>query len=188
MQDAQSPSWSGAPSRTRSTPGIARDTKDFDIFVHPRDVDGRSRSCGGAGAAPSCVTRTGWRRRGWATRSSTSSSTRATGSCRWTTTGSRMRPRATCWACGVKLQPIEEMIWSKAFVMERERSDAADVAHLILRCSGRHRLGPAGGALRPELARAAGAPGALRLRVPLRAHARARAPRPRRCGARLRAS
>jgi hypothetical protein len=27
------------------------------------------------------------------------------------------------------------MIWSKAFVMERERCDAADVAHLIRHCS-----------------------------------------------------
>ena len=29
------------------------------------------------------------------------------------------------------------MIWSKAFVMERERFDGADVAHLILRACGR---------------------------------------------------
>jgi hypothetical protein len=31
----------------------------------------------------------------------------------------------------VALCPVEEMIWSKAFVMERERFDGADVAHLI---------------------------------------------------------
>src|SRR5262249_8688328 len=31
----------------------------------------------------------------------------------------------------VRLSPAEEMIWSKAFVMERERYDGADVAHLI---------------------------------------------------------
>lgn len=34
----------------------------------------------------------------------------------------------------VKLSPAEEMIWSKAFIMERERFDGADVQHLILRC------------------------------------------------------
>jgi hypothetical protein len=33
-----------------------------------------------------------------------------------------------------KLSPAEEMIWSKAFIMERERYDGADVLHLILRC------------------------------------------------------
>lgn len=33
------------------------------------------------------------------------------------------------------LSPVEEMIWSKAFIMERERYDGADIAHLLLTCS-----------------------------------------------------
>lgn len=49
----------------------------------------------------------------------------------------------------VKVCPLEELIWSKAFVMERERYDGADVAHLI-RARGhvidwarlRHRFAP----------------------------------------------
>jgi hypothetical protein len=36
----------------------------------------------------------------------------------------------------VKLSPVEEMIWSKAMIMERERYDGADVAHLFRHCSG----------------------------------------------------
>jgi hypothetical protein len=43
----------------------------------------------------------------------------------------------------VKFCPPEEMIWSKAFVMERERYDGGDVAHLLLKCVERlnwHRL------------------------------------------------
>jgi predicted nucleotidyltransferase len=35
----------------------------------------------------------------------------------------------------VKLSPVEEMIWSKAFVMERERFDGADVLHLLHACA-----------------------------------------------------
>jgi hypothetical protein len=31
----------------------------------------------------------------------------------------------------LRLSPVEEMIWSKAFVQERERFDGADIAHLI---------------------------------------------------------
>jgi Uncharacterised nucleotidyltransferase len=31
----------------------------------------------------------------------------------------------------VKICPAEEMIWSKAFIMEKERFDGADIAHLI---------------------------------------------------------
>lgn len=36
----------------------------------------------------------------------------------------------------VKLCPPEEIIWSKATVMERERYDGADVAHLLRACGG----------------------------------------------------
>jgi hypothetical protein len=31
-----------------------------------------------------------------------------------------------------KLAPVEEILWSKSFIMERERYDGADVAHLLL--------------------------------------------------------
>lgn len=34
----------------------------------------------------------------------------------------------------VRLSPPEEMLWSKAFVQERERYDGADVIHLIYHC------------------------------------------------------
>ena len=36
----------------------------------------------------------------------------------------------------VRLCPAEEMIWSKSMIMERERYDGADVAHLFRHCSG----------------------------------------------------
>jgi len=35
----------------------------------------------------------------------------------------------------VKIAPIEEFLWQKAFVMERERFDGADVMHLIRHCA-----------------------------------------------------
>lgn len=37
----------------------------------------------------------------------------------------------------VKLVPAEEMIWSKGFIMERERFDGADIAHIIHACADR---------------------------------------------------
>ncbi len=40
-------------------------------------------------------------------------------------------PRDESLGFPVRLMPIEEMIWSKAFLMERERFDGADVLHLI---------------------------------------------------------
>ena len=50
---------------------------------------------------------------------------------RSTTSGSRTRPTARSSASRCKLCPAEEIIWSKAYVQERERFDGADVAHLI---------------------------------------------------------
>jgi len=41
--------------------------------------------------------------------------------------------RGDVWGYPVALVPIEETLWSKAYVMERDRFDGADVAHLILR-------------------------------------------------------
>ena len=40
--------------------------------------------------------------------------------------------RATVLDLPVRIVPPEEMIWSKAFIMERERYDGADIAHLLL--------------------------------------------------------
>ncbi len=50
----------------------------------------------------------------------------------------------------VQLCPVEETIWSKAFVMERERYDGADVAHILPPCAEDARLGPAAPPLRPR--------------------------------------
>jgi len=37
----------------------------------------------------------------------------------------------------VLLCPPEELLWTKAFIMERERYDGADIAHLLLACAPR---------------------------------------------------
>ena len=39
--------------------------------------------------------------------------------------------------CRALLCPLEEMLWMKAYIMERERFDGADVAHLIHCCAER---------------------------------------------------
>lgn len=40
-------------------------------------------------------------------------------------------PRVNVLGLIVRLTPVEEMIWSKAFIQERERFDGADVLHLL---------------------------------------------------------
>ena len=44
-------------------------------------------------------------------------------------------PDAQVLGLAVKVVPVEEKIWTKAFIMERERYDGADVAHLIHACA-----------------------------------------------------
>jgi hypothetical protein len=44
-------------------------------------------------------------------------------------------PHGSCFDVPIRWCPVEEMIWSKAFVMERERFDGADVAHLFHACA-----------------------------------------------------
>jgi hypothetical protein len=36
----------------------------------------------------------------------------------------------------MKICPVEELLWQKAYIMERERFDGADVLHLIRSCAG----------------------------------------------------
>lgn len=40
-------------------------------------------------------------------------------------------PKVNVLGLIVRLSPVEEMLWSKAFILERERYDGADVAHLL---------------------------------------------------------
>ena len=116
---------------------IARDTKDFDIFIHPRDVERavaelRRRGYRTELAFPH------WLAKAWSG-DAFMDLIFSSGNGAVAVDDDWFRHPADARVLGmrVKLQPIEEMIWSKAFVMERERSDAADVAHLILKCADR---------------------------------------------------
>jgi len=35
----------------------------------------------------------------------------------------------------VRIAPLEEIFWQKAYIMERERFDGADIAHPLLKCA-----------------------------------------------------
>jgi hypothetical protein len=115
--------------------GIARETKDFDIFIHPRDVERalaelRRRGFRTELAFPHWLAKA-WSGDAFMDLIFNSGNGVVPVDDEWF----RHAPGARVLGMTVRLQPIEEMIWSKAFVMERERSDAADVAHLILKCS-----------------------------------------------------
>lgn len=111
--------------------GIERHTKDFDVFVRPDDVERALATLRAAGAATE-LTFPHWLGKARSGEDFidvifSSGNGLATVDDEWFTHAIAeevlSRP--------VHLVPPEEMLWSKAFVMERERYDGADIAHLL---------------------------------------------------------
>ena len=115
--------------------GIERRTKDFDLFLRRSDYERAAQVL----AATGCVTELRFPH--WLGKA------RAGASCvdLIFNSGNGLTRVDDAWfehavdaeILGVPAQivPVEEMIWSKAFVMERERYDGADVAHLLRACA-----------------------------------------------------
>lgn len=117
--------------------GIVRRTKDLDVFIRPADC-GRVLESLAAEGYRTEVTDPDWIAKAFRATHFvdvifSSGNSIATVDDAWFTHATRVR----VLGCDVALAPVEEMIWSKAFVMERERFDGADVLHLILRCGSR---------------------------------------------------
>jgi hypothetical protein len=111
--------------------GIARHTKDFDIFVHPRDVDRTLETL----AAHGCETDLPFRH--WLGKARCGDDfvdvifSSGNGVAAVDDDWFRHSIETRVFDHPVRLIPPEEMIWSKAFIMERERFDGADVAHIL---------------------------------------------------------
>ncbi|HEY2386570.1 MAG TPA: hypothetical protein VGK30_06385 [Candidatus Binatia bacterium] len=114
--------------------GVHRHTKDFDIFVRPTERDVILSVLADAGYRTE-VTFTHWLGKAFAGDvlidvifSS------GNGLCVVDDEWFRHARRAELLGVPVLLSPPEEMIWSKAFIMERERYDGADINHLLHAC------------------------------------------------------
>ena len=112
--------------------GIDRSTKDLDIFVRPSDVQRLLRASAAAGYEADLVF-SHWLAKirapsGFVDVIFSSGNGIAVVDDQWFEHASERE------VLGVRVQvaPPEESLWSKAFVMERERYDGADVAHIIL--------------------------------------------------------
>lgn len=111
--------------------GIPRSTKDFDLFVAKTDIE-RALAVLAAGGFEAELTFPHWL--GKAYHGSefvdlifSSGNGVAPVDAEWF----RHAPRGEVLGVDVLLAPAEEMIWSKSFVMERERYDGGDVIHLL---------------------------------------------------------
>jgi hypothetical protein len=112
--------------------GIVRDTKDLDVFLRKRDCETALAVLAAQGFATE-LTFPHWLAKARAGDDYIdlifgAGNGVALVDDRWFTHAAPGRVFGVpVWLC-----PPEEMIWSKAFIMERERYDGADVAHLIL--------------------------------------------------------
>jgi hypothetical protein len=124
----------GAYSFARHT-GIQRHTKDLDIFVRPADCSRVLRALAAAGYKVE-LTHPHWL--GKALHGDNVIDvifSSGNGVARVDDEWFAHAVEGRVFDLPVMLCPVEETIWSKSFVMERERFDGADIAHLI-RASG----------------------------------------------------
>jgi len=125
----------GAYSFARHT-GIERHTKDFDIFVRESDCERVLKTLAASGYSVE-LTFPHWLGKAYSGDNQvdvifSSGNGIARVDDRWF----EHAIEEQVFDIPVLLCPVEETIWSKAFVMERERFDGADIAHL-LRGAGR---------------------------------------------------
>jgi hypothetical protein len=115
--------------------GVERDTKDFDIFVRREEYDAIMEVLSQHGYHTE-LTFPHWLGKatcehGYVDVIFNSGNGVARVDDRWFEHASE----GEAFGVAIKLCPVEETIWSKAFIMERERYDGADVMHLILACA-----------------------------------------------------
>jgi hypothetical protein len=114
--------------------GVVRHTKDFDIFTRPQDCE-RILEVFSAQRYRTEVTDPRWLAKAYSGEDFidvifSSGNAIAEVDDAWF----EHAIDAKIFGLPVQLCPVEETIWSKAFIMERERYDGADVAHLLRAC------------------------------------------------------
>jgi hypothetical protein len=116
--------------------GIARHTKDLDLFVRPRDARRTLETFAAAGYKGEMIFSH------WLAKVYHGDDfvdvifSSGNGLCIVDDPWFEHAPEAEVLETTVRLIPVEEMIWQKGYIMERERFDGADVLHL-LRARGR---------------------------------------------------
>jgi len=115
--------------------GIVRDTKDFDLFVQRADVERALEALRDAGYRTE-ITFPHWLAKAWQHGDHVDLVfASGNGICRVDDDWFTHALEADVLGMPVKIAPIEEFLWQKSFVMERERFDGADVMHLIRHCA-----------------------------------------------------
>lgn len=135
LGDSKIPFLAGGAYALGCYTGIVRDTKDFDVFVHPRDAINILDVLAHVGYKTE-LTDEVWLGKAFEGDNLVdvvfgSANGIAMVDDEWFTHACDGR----FLDLAANLIPPEEMIWSKSFIMTRDRYDGADIAHLMLKCA-----------------------------------------------------
>jgi hypothetical protein len=131
LSKAQIPFLVGGAFGLESYTGLVRRTKDLDLFVRPADRMELMQKLSEAGF------QTEWRFSHWLGKAHKDNRSidvifnSGNGVCTVDDAWFRHALPAEILGLHVEVVPAEEMLWSKAFVMERNRYDGGDIAHLL---------------------------------------------------------
>jgi nucleotidyltransferase DUF2204 len=135
LSDAQVPFLVGGSHALLNYTGIVRETKDFDLFLRRSDIDAGLAALDEAGYDTEITFRH------WLAKARDGNDVvdlvfnSGNGVCSVDDEWFTHALEADVLGMPVKIAPVEELLWQKAFVMERERYDGADVAHIIRSCA-----------------------------------------------------
>ncbi|HVD95522.1 MAG TPA: nucleotidyltransferase [Candidatus Limnocylindria bacterium] len=135
LQDANVPFLIGGAYVVEVYAGVSRRTKDFDLYVRPHHVGAALDALARAGYKTE-VTFPHWLAKARHGRDYVDLIFRAgNGLCEVDDSWFERAHGDELPGLPVKLCAPEEMIWMKAYIMERERFDGADIAHILVSCA-----------------------------------------------------
>ncbi|HZR05742.1 MAG TPA: nucleotidyltransferase [Candidatus Udaeobacter sp.] len=137
LRDADIPFLIGGAYVVEVYAGVSRQTKDFDLYLRPQHVGSALNALKRAGYK---VERTfpHWLAKAKRGRDCVDLIFRAgNGLCELDDSWFERANNSEFLGMQVKLCAPEEMIWMKAYIMERERFDGADIAHILQSCAER---------------------------------------------------
>src|SRR6266478_6292130 len=134
LQDADVPFLIGGAYVVEVYAGVSRQTKDFDLYLRPQHVDLALAALKCAGYKTK-RTFPHWLAKAERGRDCIDLIFRAgNGLCEVDDSWFELAHNSKFLGLRVKLCAPEEMIWMKAYIMERERFDGADIANLLVSC------------------------------------------------------
>jgi hypothetical protein len=135
LSDARVPFLVGGSHALLNYTGIVRQTKDFDLFIQRENLDAGLSALREAGYHTE-VTFPHWLAKAKEGNDAVDLVfSSGNGLCTVDAAWFDHAFEADVLGMPVKIAPVEELLWQKSFVMERERFDGADVAHILRSCA-----------------------------------------------------